>query len=314
MDIHSTSKPQQLQPDMSVTGFHIEPTNICTLKCPGCSRTDLIEQWPQHWKNHCLDIDKLLRFLDVDLTDKSIMLCGNYGDPIYHPRFIELVSALKEKKAKLHIVTNGSYKTAEWWTELTNLLDHTDTITFSIDGLPENFTNYRINADWASIEQGIKICATSKCKTKWKYIPFLYNQENIDQAQSLSMSLGIDEFFIDPSNRFNSKTNHLKPTEKLVDVTYQMQVKWNNSTQLPVDPVCSDGQQHFISADGYYAPCCMLSDYRFYYKTIFGKNKKEYDISNTTLTDILNMPKVVEFYSSLDLQRGCQYFCPKTGG
>lgn len=303
----------QLLPN-DISGVHIEPTNICTLKCPGCSRTDLIEQWPQHWKNHYLDIDQLMLFLDIDLTDKSILLCGNYGDPIYHPNFIELVTALKEKKSNVHIITNGSYKTAEWWTRLTDVLDYKDTVTFSIDGIPENFATYRINANWPSIEQGIKICSAGRCKTQWKYIPFLYNQDNILQAKELSCALGVDKFFIDPSNRFNDKTNHLKPTKNLVNFRYQLQIEWKNNTQLEVDPVCNNGRQHFISAEGYYASCCMLSDYRFYYKTTFGKNKKEYSIAGTTLTDILAKPKVIEFYNTLDQQKGCQYFCPKTNG
>ena len=298
----------------NISGVHIEPTNICTLKCPGCSRTDLIEQWPQHWKNHYLDIDQLMLFLDIDLTDKSILLCGNYGDPIYHPNFIELVTALKEKKSNVHIITNGSYKTAEWWTRLTNVLDYKDTVTFSIDGIPENFATYRINANWPSIEQGIKICSAGRCKTQWKYIPFLYNQDNILQAKELSCALGVDKFFVDPSNRFNDNTNHLKPTENLVNFRYQLQIEWKNNTQLEVDPVCNNGHEHFISAEGYYASCCMLSDYRFYYKTTFGKNKKEYSIAGTTLTDILAKPKVIEFYNTVDQQKGCQYFCPKTNG
>ena len=298
----------------NITGLHIEPTNICTLKCPGCSRTDLIEQWPQHWKNHYVDIDQLMLFLDIDLTDKTIILCGNYGDPIYHPKFIELVIALKNKKSNLNIVTNGSYKTPKWWIELTNVLDDRDTITFSIDGIPENFTTYRINADWPSIEQGIKICVTSQCKTQWKYIPFLYNQDNISQAQELSQTLGIDKFFVDPSNRFNDKTEYLKPTVDLVNFKYQLQTEWKNNTQLEVDPICNNGREHFISAEGNYVSCCMLSDYRFYYKTTFGKNKKEFSITNTTLTNILTQPNVVEFYNTLDQQRGCQYFCPKNTG
>jgi MoaA/NifB/PqqE/SkfB family radical SAM enzyme len=295
----------------AITGVHIEPTNICTLKCPGCSRTDLIEQWPQHWKNHYIDVDQLMTFLDVDLTDKPVMLCGNYGDPIYHPNFIELATALKKRKANLDIITNGSYKTAEWWTQLTDILDAKDIVTFSIDGIPENFTTYRINADWPSIEQGIKICVASRCKTQWKYIPFLYNQHNVEQARELGNKLGIDRFFIDPSNRFNDNTKHLKPTEELVDFKQHLQTEWKN-TDHAVDPVCNNGHEHFISADGHYVSCCMLSDFRFYYKTTFGKNKKEYSIANTTLTDILNKPTVVEFYNTLNEQRGCQYFCPKT--
>ena len=296
----------------NVTGIHIEPTNICTLKCPGCARTDFLEQWPQHWKNHNIDIDQLLQFLDIDLTDKFIKLCGNYGDPIYHPKFIELVTSLKERDSRIQIVTNGSYKTAEWWTKLINCIDHRDTVIFSIDGIPENFTNYRINADWPSIEQGIKISVAGSCKTKWKYIPFLYNQNNIDQAKELSDSLKIDEFFVEPSNRFNEKTAHFKPSDALINFKYQTQTEWKNNVQLTVDPLCKNGYQHFVSADGHYVPCCMLSDYKFYYKNRFGKHKKEYNIANTTLTKILSTPGVIEFYDTLDQQRGCQYFCPKT--
>ena len=91
-------------------GFHIEPTNICTLKCSECSRTKFLNQWPEHWKNHSLDIDQLLNFLDIDLINVPILLCGNYGDPIYHPKFIDFVTNLKQKGAILSMVTNGSYK------------------------------------------------------------------------------------------------------------------------------------------------------------------------------------------------------------
>jgi hypothetical protein len=57
---------------MNITGFHIEPTNICTLKCAGCARTKFIDQWPQHWKNHSIDIEKLLKFIDIELVGKKL--------------------------------------------------------------------------------------------------------------------------------------------------------------------------------------------------------------------------------------------------
>ena len=100
-----------------IKGFQIEPTNICTLKCSACARTRFIDQWPQHWKNHSIDIDELLKFIDIDLTGKKITLCGNYGDPIYHPDFIKLVIGLKSQGASISIITNGSYKKQEWWEE-----------------------------------------------------------------------------------------------------------------------------------------------------------------------------------------------------
>jgi len=295
-----------------ITGFHIEPTNICTLKCEGCARTRFIDQWPQHWHNHSLDIDQLLNFLDVDLSTKTIKLCGNYGDPIYHPDFINFVKKIKETGATFYIVTNGSYKTKEWWQDLTVLLTSTDKITFSIDGTPENFTQYRKNADWGSIQIGIEASVASRCQTEWSYIPFAFNENNIAQSKELALQLGIDHFVINPSDRYDEKTSILMPSFKeFVGVRFESQQQWkkNNST-TSVNPKCRTGEQHFVTADGFYSPCCYLADHRFYYKTQFGKSKKQYDIRNATLSELLARPNVVEFYTSLDQQSGCQYSCP----
>lgn len=293
----------------NIVGFHIEPTNICTLKCPGCARTRFINQWPQHWKNHTLDVNELFRFLDINLFKKRFLLCGNYGDPIYHPDCIGFVKKIKERGASVTIVTNGSYKSPEWWQELTELLDSTDIIKFSIDGLPENFTQYRINADWPSIEQGIKICVQSSCQTIWKYIPFLYNQSDIKQAEMLSEQLGITHFVVDRSDRFDEQTMHYKPNSELVGMRFNQQQDWKNGNLHRVDPKCYLHNQHFISADGFYSPCCFLADHRFYYKTMFGKSKKMFNIKHTTIQEILNCSQVVDFYNNLEIHQGCQYNC-----
>lgn len=309
------SRPRTNQYKMDVTRFHIEPTNICTLKCSGCARTRFIEQWPQHWKNQSLDVDFLLDFLDVDLTDKKIVLCGNYGDPIYHPDFINFVKKLKSQGVILSINTNGSYKNQEWWRELVDNLDSNDLITFSVDGTPENFTQYRINADWESIKVGMDVVADSKCGSSWKYIPFAFNQFDIDQVKQLSQDIGIKQFYVEFSDRFDEKTKELMPDMSLIGSRYSAQTEWkSNSSESKVNPKCNSGREHFITAEGHYSPCCYLADHRFYYKTLFGKNKKQYDIRNHTLTEILQQPQTIDFYQTLDQQSGCQYNCPKTVG
>jgi organic radical activating enzyme len=298
----------------SIHGFQIEPTNMCTLKCPGCSRTQFIEQWPQHWKNHSLDIDQVLDFLDIDLHGTRINLCGNYGDPIYHPDLIRFVSRLKETGAVVSLVTNGSYKDSYWWEQLVSQFDSNDTVTFSVDGMPDNFTEYRKNAEWTSIEIGLKICVAASCKTIWKYIPFEFNQHCIESAKQLSQQLGIDQFMIQPSDRFDQHTEQYKPKDPtLLNHRYQSMQDWKNQNVVPeVHPRCQSGLEHFITASGFYTPCCYLSDHRFLYKTIFGKNQKKYSIATTTLSKIINQPEVLEFYSKLDQHSGCQYNCPKT--
>jgi MoaA/NifB/PqqE/SkfB family radical SAM enzyme len=300
---------------MDIAGFHIEPTNICTLKCSGCARTRFIDQWPQHWKNHSLDIDILLKFIDIDLTNKRITLCGNYGDPIYHPNFIELVVRLKSRGALVAITTNGSYKKQQWWEDLVDILSPLDTVTFSVDGLPTNFTQYRVNADCESILVGMQVVSAASCNSVWKYIPFAFNQDDIIEATNLSNQIGIKNFQVDPSDRFDEQTANLKPDTTLLGARYIAQVNWkSNSTDLTVDPKCKQGNSHFITADGYYSPCCFLADHRFYYKTPFGKNKSRYNITQQSLTEILQQSQTIEFYQTLDQQSGCQYNCPKIAG
>jgi len=295
-----------------VVGFHLEPTNICTLKCPGCARTRFIDQWPQHWKNHSINLDQLHEFLDIDLNNKTVMLCGNYGDPIYHPEFHELVKGLKQRRTHLTIITNGSYRPADWWETTVSMLDANDSVTFSVDGLPENFTKYRVNADWDTIHQAMQISVAAECKTVWKYIPFAFNENDISAAQQLGEKIGIDLFQFDPSDRFDEATAQYQPHNSYLGSRYQSQQSWKQNNTQTISPRCANNQHHYISADGFYSPCCYVSDHRFYYKTEFGKHKKSYNIAEHTLTQILTQPTVMEFYSELTTKPVCQYNCPAT--
>ena len=299
----------------AITEFHIEPTNICTLKCSGCARTRFINQWPRQWKNYSINIDQLLHFFDIDLAGKRMNLCGNYGDPIYHPDFINFVKRLKNYGVILSITTNGSYKTHDWWEELVSNLDASDIINFSVDGTPDNFTQYRVNADWDSIKIGMDVVAKSQCNSRWKYIPFAFNQTDIDQVEKLSQDIGIKNFRVRFSDRFDEQTQELMPDPSLICPQYAEQSKWkSNNSKLKVNPKCQSGKEHFITAEGYYSPCCYIADHRFYYKTPFGKNKSQYDIRKHTLSEILQQPQTIEFYRTLDQQPGCQYNCPNTAG
>ena len=295
-----------------IQGFHIELTNMCTLKCPGCARTQFIKQWPQHWQNHNLNIDDLFNFLDVDLNNKVISLCGNLGDPIYHPQIIEIVQEFKIRNAIISMKTNGSYKSQNWWQKICTVLDKNDEIIFGIDGLPDTFTKYRINADWKSIETAIKVVAEHSVAGKWQFIPFAYNEHQIKQAEELAKQLGMDDFIMRRSDRFDDSTRDFQPVNvELLGFRYEKQHKFKNGEFLKVNPKCANKIAHYISANGFYSPCCYIADHRFYYKTQFGKDKKHYNINNTTITQLLTKPEVVDFYNNLQNTSACQYNCPK---
>lgn len=293
-----------------IKGFHIEPTNICTLKCPECARTQFINKFSGRWSNQQLDLEHLKSFIDIDIVGKEFTLCGNYGDPIYYNQLIELATWLKQQGAKITIITNGSYKTREWWAQLCSVLTLDDQILFAIDGLPESFTQYRINADWASIRVGIQE-AVKHTKAVWKFIPFSFNEHEIDRAKRLSVELGMHSFVLDPSDRWNTENISTKPTNFDGPRTEHV-INWVPSIKNEISPRCLQTHtEHFISANGYYTPCCYAADHRFYYSSDFYKNKTLYNIETTTISKVLE--NLSTFFSTLteDKFKYCTFNCPK---
>jgi organic radical activating enzyme len=314
----------------SIRGIHLEPTNICTLKCPRCSRTEFIKKFPKKWKNLNLNFEDLKNFLDIDLKGKLVALNGNYGDPLYYPDLIPLIKYFKSAGCNIIITTNGSYASNATWEQLAEILDETDVVNFSIDGVPENFTQYRVNADWPSIERGISIMTKSRAKTVWKFIVFSYNINDIETAQQLSKNLGINEFVLNNSDRWDDVNDWLNP-KRYVDTGYKTEtgilsngsfdgnrndsiIQWKNSNNKnDINPVCKiTHSMHFISASGFYLPCCWMGDHRFYYESDFYKQKEKFAISKTTLSQVINNLK--DFYNNIETikPKACTFNCPKS--
>jgi MoaA/NifB/PqqE/SkfB family radical SAM enzyme len=293
----------------SIKGFHIEPTNICTLKCPRCPRTTFIEQFGNKWGNQQINLTHFKKFFDIDLTDKEFLLCGNYGDPIYYNELFPMIAWIKEQKARVSIVTNGSYKKINWWKQLVSLLDERDHLTFSIDGTPDNFTNYRINADWKSIRDGIQVAANSSVNTTWKYITFSFNEHTIEEARLLSTEYGIKNFMVVNSDRWLGESDPFKP-KTVIGPRQEVIMQWKPEKKSQISPLCKiSNAEHFISANGFYSPCCYSAEYHFYYASEFYKNKQMYDISNISLSRILETTQ--PFYNNIETTQPkyCSFNC-----
>jgi MoaA/NifB/PqqE/SkfB family radical SAM enzyme len=292
--------------------LHIEPTTRCTLGCPRCGRTVLLEKFGKKSLSIIdLDPSALDEFIDVNIA--TISLCGNNGDPIYHKNLKDLIKVCKKHSEKIVIKTNGGHRTKHWWAEIVELFEENDEIHFSIDGTPENFTKYRINGDWNSTLIGINQCVSSKVKTIWKYIPFSFNENDINTARNLATDLGFDRFWVDPSDRWEDN-DWLKPkTHELIGSRSEVRnnFKYHEQRDLDIDPKCKTNHTHFINANGHYMPCCMMSDYRFYYKSQWWKNKDQYDIKTTKLSQQLT--NFNEFYKTIHTNKPdyCLFTCGK---
>ena len=186
----------------AVNDLHVELTSRCTLACPRCERT----VGPGQFVLGDLPVELVRRELTVERFPgiTYVNLCGNYGDPIYHPRFHDVLRHFKEQGWKVRIETNGSYRTAAWWATTASILQRRDILTFSIDGLADTNAIYRVNARWPDIMAAVA-AMRGRVWLIWKMIVFRYNQHQLEEARALAADLGFDEFRLIRSNRFGKR-------------------------------------------------------------------------------------------------------------
>jgi len=179
----------------------------CPLQCPKCQR--------QHGHlNHGMkvpgydlslnEIDKISNFYN------EINFCGQLSDPIHHPKFIEILKMLYEKKCGVYVHNASSHKPFDYYIKCFKAHPLASWI-FGIDGLPEESCLYRINQDG---EKLFKIMCESKKYLKepptWQYIVFRYNENHIDQAKEMASKAGV-KFLLYFSSRWSSDDDIYKP-------------------------------------------------------------------------------------------------------
>lgn len=177
--------------------LEIELTTKCTLGCPACPRNNP-DELAEDWDVGHLDTALAKKFADSP-TQRPYLFVGCYGDPIYHPDFIDIVKYYVDKNHWLTIHTNGSFKKQKWWDELASLnwTNH-QRFTFSVDGLEDTNHIYRIRANWESIMRGMKTMGAlpyaRKPRLEWKMLVFPYNKHQVSDARKLAKEIGIDMF------------------------------------------------------------------------------------------------------------------------
>jgi len=310
---------------------HVELSSKCVLKCPRCPRTEL--QLDRLNQEITLDEFKLGFPADVLRQIEHFIFCGDVGDPIYNTEFLEIIEYVKQNSSvRIRIVTNGSYKKAEWWCQLGQLLDYNDQVTFSVDGWDNSSNNlYRVNSDFDSIVLGIKtLRASSECLIQWSAIYFAFNQDKIDTMQQIATDLGCNRFQTVKSSKFDGRysvdgVDTLKPTNSFIADTlvYITDIKVLTAGKyIPVVPAvppvlhpwarCLNFKKDvFIGVDGVVTPCPWFNN-GYQRNDFLETNKEKLSIKNRSFFDILDdnelWSKLVDRFNTDPLEI-CQLKC-----
>lgn len=288
--------------------WHLEPSAVCTLKCPRCPRN---EHPDTPWLNKNMTLDFVKKFFTKDMLQnyvQRVTMCGDVGDPIYCKEYIEICRYIKSVNPRIHIftITNGSYKKPEWWTEFGSVVNEYDTINFSIDGYDDASNNlYRINSNWDSIVNGIKALRQSNQHVfiNWAAIVFRFNQDYLSNIADQARLLGMDALQLTKSTKFGSKyggyggvNDTLEPKKEFISSSHRYERSTTNLSgrtqhnqdyltynkekfieirqkyqNHPITPLCEIGNRGvYVNAEGVVFPCSWTS---FPYTSLTHGNK-----------------------------------------
>lgn len=185
--------------------FQIDHTSRCNLLCLQCPRVH------QGKLNPSLPMDEL-KVTDYEKIFDSqkwsqlreIFFCGNFGDASVSETFVPALEFLRRKNIEvLKLSTNGSARDAVWWKELAEIMNRKhDLVAFSIDGLEDTNSIYRVNSRWQKIMANAQAFINAGGRARWDYIIFSHNEHQVEEARELAKKMGFFSFTLKKSNRF----------------------------------------------------------------------------------------------------------------
>jgi len=182
---------------------HLEPTTRCQLRCPMCPRTGADGAPNPRVRRADLSAVEVASILPDSLLGQldQVLLCGNYGDPMWAPELLEMVAQLRRGRRGLRIAmhTNGSGRSAAFWAELARLGVR---IRFGIDGLEESLARYRRGADFARVMGAAGAFIGAGGKATWQLIRFEHNAHEVETARLRAEAMGFARFVVKDTKRF----------------------------------------------------------------------------------------------------------------
>jgi MoaA/NifB/PqqE/SkfB family radical SAM enzyme len=259
--------------------LHIELTTNCQLACPMCARNFHGGIDNPLIKIKSIDLNFFKKICPIKFIKQlnTIVMCGNFGDPILNNDLIPIIAYINETNPDITIDlhTNGSARSVIWWEHLAKAMPKNHLIHFAIDGLTDTLHLYRKNASFDKIIENATSFINAGGKTRWVFIKFKHNEHQVNEALALSKKIGFSSFQEKHTSRFienpwfdvydqnGNITYKLEPStdhkESYIDtdtiMNYQKLVD-NVEVSCYVE---KDVKSIYIDALGYLWPCCFTA-------------------------------------------------------
>lgn len=190
--------------------LNIDISNKCGLECLRCQRQF-------EYRDRGLPIPggdiTIKQFNKITDFFEEIIFCGQYSDPIHHPKFIQLLKICHNKNIEVQVRTASSARNEAWYIEAWKANPDPQWI-FGIDGLPWQSFLYRINQDGEYLfEIMLKSKKYLNTTPRWQYIIFSYNEDKIEEAKKIANDHDLIITFV-YSSRWFKHDDYLKPKKQ----------------------------------------------------------------------------------------------------
>jgi MoaA/NifB/PqqE/SkfB family radical SAM enzyme len=129
------------RPATHLARIYIEPTNRCNLNCVTCIRNS----WDEPLGEMSSAVfSRIVEDLRAFPSSPSVFF-GGLGEPLAHPKIVDMVKEVKALGASVELITNGTLLNKAMSTELINA--GLDMLWISLDGAtPESYEDVRLGA------------------------------------------------------------------------------------------------------------------------------------------------------------------------
>jgi MoaA/NifB/PqqE/SkfB family radical SAM enzyme len=258
--------------------LHLEISNNCQAACPMCTRNihGGIDNPNIKLRDWTLDEYKTMISKEVLNQVEMIYFCGNYGDPLLNNELINMIeySVYVNPNIEIRLHTNGSLRSAAWWTRLAKTMPAKHSVIFAIDGLEDTHSIYRIGTHFNKIIDNAKVFIAAGGSASWAYIRFKHNEHQVDDAKRLATDIGFKEFSLKDSSRWllEPKFPVLDKHEQIIyflEPSKHSDIKIINTDiiknyqsileKTEVDCYAKHAQEAYIDAHGNVFPCCWIA-------------------------------------------------------
>jgi MoaA/NifB/PqqE/SkfB family radical SAM enzyme len=176
----------------------IDPTNICSLKCPFCPNGFGNIRRPKGM----MAMDDFRRIIDILGPYLLHIDMQNWGEPLFHKDIYKMISYAK--KFDIHITMSTNFQNFDERGAEEIIGSGLDRLIVSIDGASqETYEKYRRGGDFGKAIGNIRTLVNKKKELKsllpmviWQFLVFRHNEHEIGTAERMAGDLGVDRFGI----------------------------------------------------------------------------------------------------------------------